>query len=72
MNEVKGQDWLRELEEQVAREKNVSVETLRRLLVKVEDDSEGHRASDLPDELLKILEEDLERQAQPKKLKEDA
>jgi signal recognition particle GTPase len=72
MNEGKGRDWLQELEEQVAREKDVSVQTLRRLLAKVEDDSEGHRASELPDELLRILEEDLERQAQPKKLKEDA
>ena len=45
---------LRELQEQVAREKSISPDTLRRLLVKVEEYSESHRPFGLPDNLLFI------------------
>ncbi len=54
---------LREMEEEVAREKGINVETLRRMVAKVEEYSESHRAHGLPDELLNILNDDLENQA---------
>ena len=54
---------LREIEEEVAREKGVDVETLRRLVAKVEEYTESHRAHGLPDDLLNILKDDLENQA---------
>lgn len=53
---------LRELEEEVAREKGIDAETLRRMLAKVEEYSESHRAHGLPDDLLNILKDDLENQ----------
>lgn len=52
---------LRELEEEVAREFGVRADTLRRLLAKVEEYSESHRAHGLPDDLLNILKNDLSR-----------
>jgi hypothetical protein len=52
---------LRELQEEVAAEKGIRVDTLRRLLAKVEEYSESHRAHGLPDDLLNILKDDLER-----------
>ena len=54
-------DWLRELQDTVAREKGLSPDTLRRLLAKVEEYSESHHALGLQDELLAILQEDLNR-----------
>ena len=51
---------LRELEEEVAREKDIKADTLRRMLAKVEEYSESHRAHGLPDDLLNILKDDLE------------
>ena len=54
---------LRELEDEIAREKGISAETLRRMVAKVEEYSEGHRARGLPDDLLNILKDDLERHA---------
>jgi len=53
---------LREMEEEVAREKGIDVETLRRMLAKVDEYSESHRAHGLPDDLLNILKDDLENQ----------
>jgi DNA sulfur modification protein DndC len=53
---------LREMEDEIAREKGVSAETLRRMVAKVEEYSESHRAHGLPDDLLNILKDDLERQ----------
>lgn len=50
---------LRQTEEEVAREKGIDVETLRRMLAKVEEYSESHRALGLPDDLLNILKDDL-------------
>jgi DNA sulfur modification protein DndC len=52
---------LRELEEEVARELGVRADTLRRMLAKVEEYSESHRAHGLPDDLLNILKDDLFR-----------
>jgi DNA sulfur modification protein DndC len=51
---------LRELQEEVAVEKGIRADTLRRLLAKVEEYSESHRAHGLPDDLLNILKDDLE------------
>jgi DNA sulfur modification protein DndC len=51
---------LREIEEAVTREKGISPDTLRRLLGKVEEYSESHRAVGLPDDLLNILKDDVE------------
>ena len=53
---------LREMEEEVAREKGINAEALRRMLAKVEEYSESHRAHGLPDDLLNILKDDLENQ----------
>jgi DNA sulfur modification protein DndC len=52
-----------ELEEEVARAKGVNAETLRRMVAKVEEYSESHRAHGLPDDLLNILKDDIENQA---------
>ncbi len=54
---------LREMEEEVAREKGIDAETLRRMLAKVEEYSESHRAHGLPDDLLNILKDALENQS---------
>jgi len=50
---------LREMEEEVAKELGVRADTLRRMLAKVEEYSESHRAHGLPNDLLNILEDDL-------------
>jgi len=52
---------LRELEEEVARELGVRADALRRMLAKVEEYSESHRAPGLPEDLLNILKDDLYR-----------
>jgi hypothetical protein len=52
---------LREMEEEVVRELGVRTDTLRRMLAKVEEYSESHRAHGLPDDLLNILKDDLHR-----------
>ena len=54
---------LREVEDKITAEKGVSADTLRRMVAKVEEYSESHRAMGLPDDLLNILKDDLERQA---------
>ena len=55
---------LRELQEEVSQAKGISADTLRRMLGKVEEYSESHRAMGLPDDLLSILNDDLrEREA---------
>ena len=53
---------LREMEDEIAAEKGINVETLRRMVAKVEEYSESHRAMGLPDDLLNILKDELERQ----------
>ncbi len=45
----------------MAREKTINADTLRRMLAKVEEYSESHRAHGLPDDLLNILKDDLYR-----------
>jgi DNA sulfur modification protein DndC len=60
MGDWKETNRLRELQEQVAAEKGIRADTLRRLLAKVEEYSESHRAVGLPDDLLNILKDDLE------------
>jgi DNA sulfur modification protein DndC len=55
---------IREMEEEVAQELGIRADTLRRMLAKVEEYSESHRAHGLPDDLLNILKDDLfEREA---------
>ncbi|MCI0721396.1 MAG: DNA phosphorothioation system sulfurtransferase DndC [Acidobacteria bacterium] len=51
---------LREMEDEVARELGISAETLRRMVAKVEEYTESHRAQGLPDDLLNILKDDLD------------
>jgi len=58
---------LRQLEEQVASEKKINPDILRRMLAKVEEYSESHRAYGLPDDLLNILKDDLAEQSAEKK-----
>jgi DNA sulfur modification protein DndC len=54
---------LRELEEEVAKELGIRADALRRMLAKVEEYSESHRAMGLPDDLLNILKDDVEIQS---------
>lgn len=60
MGDWKETNRLRELQEEVAEEKDIRADTLRRLLAKVDEFSESHRAFGLPDDLLHILKDDLE------------
>lgn len=57
--DLKELNRLRELEEEAAREKNIRPDMLRRMLAKVEEFSESHRAHGLPDDLLNILKDHL-------------
>ncbi len=50
---------LQQLEESISCKKGISVESLRKMLSKVAEYGESHRAHGLPDELQAILEEDL-------------
>jgi len=59
MSDWKETNRLRELQEQTAAEKGIRADTLRRLLGKVDEYSESHRAFGLPDDLLCILKDDL-------------
>ncbi len=59
MNEIREADRLRELEDQVAAQKGIQADTLRRMLNRVADYGESHKAMGLPDELLRILQDDL-------------
>jgi hypothetical protein len=65
--DLKELNRLRELEEDVAREKTINADILRRMLAKVEEYSESHRAHGLPDDLLNILKDDLEAQSTSKR-----
>lgn len=62
MSDWKETNRLRELQEEVAAEKGIRADTLRRLLGKVDEFSESHRAFGLPDDLLAILKDDLEHE----------
>lgn len=59
MPDLKDDSKLREIESRVASAKGISEETLRRLVAKVEEYGESHRAQGLPDELLQILQDEL-------------
>lgn len=59
MIDLKEANRLRELQEEVASEKGISVQTLRRMLAKEEEYSERSRATGLQDDLLHILKDDL-------------
>jgi DNA sulfur modification protein DndC len=63
MRDWKETSQLRELQEEVATEKGIRADTLRRLLETVEHYSESHRAFGLPDKLLDILKDDLEHES---------
>jgi hypothetical protein len=65
--DLKELNRLRELEEEVAHEKGISADILRRMTAKVEEFSESHRAHGLPDDLLNILKDDLEAQTTAQK-----
>ncbi|MGI8604342.1 MAG: DNA phosphorothioation system sulfurtransferase DndC [Verrucomicrobiales bacterium] len=62
MSDWKETNRLRELQERIAAEKGIRADTLRRLLAKVDEFSESHRAVGLPDDLLSILKDDLEHE----------
>ena len=67
MPDPKDENRLRVIESEVAAERGISAETLRRLVSKVDEYGESHRAQGLPEELLQILQDELrERVAQPK------
>jgi hypothetical protein len=59
MSDWKETNRLRELQEEVCAEMGIRPETLRRLLAKVDEYSESHRAHGLPNDLLAILEGDM-------------
>ena len=59
MKDWKEVNQLRDLQEEVATEKGIRADTLRRLLAKVEEYSERHRAHGLPDDMLNILKDDM-------------
>lgn len=65
--DLKELNKLRELEEEVAQEKGISADTLRRMIAKVEEYSESHRAHGLPDDLLNILKDDPDMQLAEKR-----
>lgn len=57
--------YLKEIEQSITNQKEISLDTLRRLVAKVEEYGESHRAVGLQDELLQILQDDLrERQSE--------
>jgi DNA sulfur modification protein DndC len=57
MIDLKEVSRLQEMQEEVAQEKGICPDTLRRLLAKVEEYSESHKAMGLPDDLLNILKD---------------
>ncbi|MBV9658810.1 MAG: DNA phosphorothioation system sulfurtransferase DndC [Verrucomicrobia bacterium] len=59
MSDPQQDDQLRDLEDRIAAETGICADTLRRMLAKVNEYSESHRAMGLPDELLHILQDDL-------------
>jgi DNA sulfur modification protein DndC len=59
MTTSKDDDHLRKIEQEVTFEKGISLDTLRRLVAKVDEYGESHRAVGLADELLQILQDAL-------------
>jgi DNA sulfur modification protein DndC len=62
MSEWKDTNKLRKLQEEIATEKGIRTDTLRRLLDTVDGFSESHKTFGLPDDLLSILKDDLEHE----------
>ncbi len=59
MPKVNDDSYLQKIEESVAVERDISLDTLRRFIGKIEEYGESHRAVGLQDELLQILQDDL-------------
>jgi DNA sulfur modification protein DndC len=59
MNDLRETSRLRRLESEVAEEKHLNPQTLQRLVAKVEEYSESHRAHGLQAELMRILQDDM-------------
>jgi DNA sulfur modification protein DndC len=59
MPDVRDDTYLKDIEQEVAQQKGISLETLTRLVKKVEEYGESHRAHGLPEELIQILQDDL-------------
>lgn len=62
MNEPNKMADLSHIQELVCKEKDVDVDTLRRMIGKVEEYIDSHRAHGLPDDLLNILKDDMQNQ----------
>jgi DNA sulfur modification protein DndC len=63
MNDLRETSRMRRLESEVAEEKSLNPQTLQRLVAKVEEYSESHRAHGLQAELVRILQDDLREPA---------
>ena len=59
MPEIRDDSYLKFIQTAVATDKDISLETLHRLIAKVEEFSESHRALGLQEDLLQILQDDL-------------
>ena len=59
MPDVRDDTYLKDIEQEVVQQKGISLETLTRLVKKVEEYGESHRAHGLPEELIQILQDDL-------------
>jgi DNA sulfur modification protein DndC len=59
MPEMRDDGYLKTIQIEVTKEKNISLDTLHRLIAKVEEFSESHRALGLQEDLLQILQDDL-------------
>jgi DNA sulfur modification protein DndC len=59
MSDLKEVSRLQQLQDEVCREKGISADALRRLLATVEQYTDSHRAFGLPDELLRVLNDEL-------------
>ncbi len=62
MSDLKEVSRLQQLQDEVCQEKGISADALRRLLATVEQYSDSHRAFGLPDELLRVLNDELHAQ----------
>ncbi len=72
MKDLEEMDKLRVLEEQVCEEKTLSHETLHRLVSTVEEYEESHHRSGLPADLVRILNDELNKKAKELMVEEKA
>lgn len=63
MKDLKEVNRMQELQAEVAKEKDIAVDTLRRLLAKVEEYSEYERPRGLHDDMLNILKDEYAHQS---------